>query len=206
MGRITTTEQLEKIYGVPSPPAVVKEIDHISADYATFIEKSPFVIIATVGPEGLDCSPRGDPPGFVRIENERAVLIPDRLGNNRIDSLRNIVRDPRVSLLFIIPGIGNTLRINGRAEIVDDPGVLQSFAMGEKGEKLPRTVLRVMTDRVYFQCPKAFVRGRIWDPAAQIQRSAMPSTGEILAGLSKGSIDGATYDAAYPQRLKDTIY
>lgn len=203
MSRITTTERLEEIYGTPMPTAIVKEIGHISADYAAFIEKSPFVIVATVGPEGLDCSPRGDPPGFVRIENARSVLIPDRLGNNRIDSLRNIVRDPRVSLLFLIPGIGNTLRINGRAEIVDDPDLLDSFAMGEKR---PRTVLRVATDRVYFQCPKALVRGRIWDPATQIPRAALPSTGDILAKLSKGEIDGAAYDANYPQRLKDTIY
>ncbi|MCM0021924.1 MAG: pyridoxamine 5'-phosphate oxidase family protein [Tagaea sp.] len=203
MGRITTAEQLDAIYGAAIPAALVKEIDHISADYAAFIEKSPFVIVATVGPEGLDCSPRGDPPGFVRIENERSVLIPDRLGNNRIDALRNIVRDPRISLLFLIPGIGNTLRINGRAEILDDPELLRAFAMGEK---LPRTVLRVTTDQVYFQCPKALTRGRIWDPAAQIARDALPSTGAILAKLSKGAIDAAAYDAAYPQRMKDTIY
>jgi uncharacterized protein len=203
MGRITTAEQLDAIYGAAMPAAIVKEIDHINAEYATFIEKSPFVIVATAGPEGLDCSPRGDPPGFVRIENERSVLIPDRRGNNRIDALRNIVRDPRVSLLFLIPGIGNTLRINGRAEIVDDPELLQSFVMAGK---LPRTVMRVTTDQVYFQCPKALVRGRIWDPATQIARDALPSTGAILAKLSKGEIDGAAYDAAYPQRLKDTIY
>jgi PPOX class probable FMN-dependent enzyme len=206
MPRIATNEDLDRIYGTPAAPALVKEIDHISSDYAAFIEKSPLVILATVGPEGLDCSPRGDPPGFCRIADPRTVLIPDRLGNNRIDSLRNIIRDPRISLLFLIPGVGNTLRINGRAEIVDDMELRQSFAMGEKGEKLPRTVLRVATDRVYFQCPKAFVRGRIWDMAAQIPRTALPSTGEILARLSKGSIDGAAYDAYYPQRLKDTIY
>lgn len=203
MGRIATDAELDAIYGEPLRTALVKEIDHIAPDYAAFIEKSPLVIVATVGPEGLDCSPRGDPPGFAKIENPRSVLIPDRLGNNRIDSLRNIVRDPRISLLFLIPGVGNTLRINGRAEIVDDPELLQSFAMGGK---LPRTVLRVATDRVYFQCPKAFVRGRVWDPAIRISRDALPSTGEILARLSKGEIDGAAYDAAYPQRMKDTIY
>jgi hypothetical protein len=206
MPRITTEEELDRLYGAPARAAVVKEIDHISADYAAFIEKSPFVIVATVGPEGLDCSPRGDPPGFCRIADNRTVLIPDRLGNNRVDSLRNLVRDPRISLLFIIPGIGNTLRINGRAEILDDLDLRQSFAMGERGDKLPRTVIKVMAERVYFQCPKAFVRGRIWDPATQIPRTALPSTGEILARLSKGEIDGASYDANYPQRLKDTIY
>lgn len=206
MATIRTIEDLEKLYGEVAPPALVKEIDHISDDYRAFIEKSPFVVVATVGAEGLDCSPRGDPPGFCRVENSRTVLIPDRKGNNRIDSLRNIVRDPRISLLFIIPGIGNTLRINGRAEIVDDAALAQSFAMGERGDKLPRTVLRVTTDRVYFQCPKAFVRSRLWNAEAQIPRSALPSTGEILARLTKGEIDGAAYDAGYPARLKETIY
>lgn len=206
MATIRTIEDLEKLYGEVAPPALVKEIDHISDDYRAFIEKSPFVVVATVGAEGLDCSPRGDPPGFCRVENRRTVLIPDRKGNNRIDSLRNIVRDPRISLLFIIPGVGNTLRINGRAEIVDDAKLAQSFAMGERGDKLPRTVLRVTTDRVYFQCPKAFVRSRLWNAEAQIPRSALPSTGEILARLTRGEIDGAAYDANYPARLKETIY
>ena len=203
MPTITTIDELERIYGAPAQPTIAKEIDHISAHYATFIEKAPFVVIATVGPEGLDCSPRGDPAGFVRIADPRTVLIPDRRGNNRIDSLRNVIRDPRISLLFMIPGVGNTLRINGRAEISNDPALLKSFAMGDK---LPLTVLKVTTDRVYFQCPKAFVRSRLWDPAAQIPRSALPSTGEMLAALTKGGIDGAEYDRAYPKRLEETIY
>ena len=203
MPTITTIDELERIYGAPAQPTIAKEIDHISAHYATFIEKAPFVVIATVGPEGLDCSPRGDPAGFVRIADPRTVLIPDRRGNNRIDSLRNVIRDPRISLLFMIPGVGNTLRINGRAEISNDPALLKSFAMGDK---LPLTVLKVTTDRVYVQCPKAFVRSRLWDPAAQIPRSALPSTGEILAALTKGGIDGAEYDRAYPKRLEETIY
>ena len=203
MARITTIEQLEKLYGEPVPAAIVKEIDHISDDYRTFIDKAPFVVIATVGPEGLDCSPRGDPAGFVRVADPRTVLLPDRRGNNRVDALRNLVRDPRISLLFMIPGIGNTLRINGRAEIRDDEELLAQFAMNGK---LPRTVLRVTTDAVYFQCPKALVRSRLWDPAAQIARSELPSSGEILARLSKGAIDGAEYDKGYPKRLAETLY
>ena len=118
---ITSIEELEKLYDKQRLASGVKDIDYISDDYRVFIDKSPFVVIATVGPEGLDCSPRGDPAGFVRVRDRKAVLIPDRRGNNRLDSLRNIVRDPRISLLFLIPGIGNTLRINGRAEIHDDP-------------------------------------------------------------------------------------
>ncbi len=203
MAKITDLAQLDTLYGEPVQAAVVKEIDHISGDYRQFIDKAPFVVIATVGPEGLDCSPRGDPAGFCRVADPKTVLIPDRRGNNRIDSLRNIVRDPRISLLFIIPGIGNTLRINGRAEIRDDADLLQSFAMGDK---LPRTVLKVTTDRVYFQCPKAFIRSRLWDPSAHVPRSELPSSGEILERLSKGAIDGKAYEAAYPQRLKETMY
>jgi len=130
-------------------------------------------------------------------------LIPDRRGNNRIDSLRNLVRDPRISLLFMIPGIGNTLRINGRAEISTDPNLLATFSI--RG-KLPRTVLVVTVDRIYTQCPKALVRSRLWSQEAQIPRSELPSAGEMLEQLSKGGIDGAEYDRVYPQRLKDTIY
>jgi uncharacterized protein len=203
MHEITTLAALDALYGEPVAAAIVKEIDHISEHYKAFIDKSPFVILASVGPEGLDCSPRGDPAGFVRVRDERTVLIPDRRGNNRIDALRNIVRDPRVSLLFLIPGIGNTLRINGRATISVDPELCQSFAMAGKP---PRSVLVVTADRVYFQCPKALVRSRLWAQEAQIARSELPSTGEILERLSKGSIDGTEYEKAYPARLKETLY
>jgi uncharacterized protein len=201
--RITTQEQLDALYGKPAEAPLFKEIDYISDHYRAFIDKAPFVVVATAGPEGLDCSPRGDPPGFVRVRDAKTVLIPDRRGNNRIDSLRNIVRDPRISLLFIIPGIGNTLRINGRAEISAEPELCASFAMRGKA---PRTVLVVTAERVYFQCPKALVRSRLWSADAQIARTELPSTGEILEALSKGKFDGAAYDAAYPRRVEETIY
>ena len=203
MHRITTLEQLDALYGAPVGAAVTKEIDYISDHYKMFIDKAPFVVLATVGPEGLDCSPRGDPAGFVRVRDKHTVLIPDRRGNNRVDALRNLVRDPRISLLFMIPGIDSTLRINGRAEIVVDPELCASFAM--KG-KLPRCVLVVTAERVYTQCPKALVRSRLWSPDFQIARSELPSAGEMIAALSKGAIDGDEYDRAYPQRLKETIY
>ncbi len=203
MQRITTLEQLDAMYGQPSGPAVIKEIDYISDHYRQFIEKSPFVVVATVGPEGLDCSPRGDPPGFVRVRDNKTVLIPDRRGNNRVDTLRNLVRDPRISLLFMIPGIGSTLRINGRAEIVVDPELNASFAINGKVSKC---VLVVTVERIYTQCPKALVRSKLWAPESQIDRSELPSPGEMIAALSKGAIDGAEYDRAYPQRLKETIY
>ena len=203
MHRITTEEQLDALYGAPAQSSVAKEIDYISDHYKAFIDKAPFVVVATVGPEGLDCSPRGDPAGFVRVRDKRTVLIPDRRGNNRVDSLRNLVRDPRISLLFMIPGIGNTLRINGRAEISTEPELCASFAMRGKAA---RCVLMVTAERVYFQCPKALVRSRLWSADAQISRSELPSTGEILQALSQGGIDGAAYDQSYPRRLEETIY
>ncbi|MBS0244492.1 MAG: pyridoxamine 5'-phosphate oxidase family protein, partial [Proteobacteria bacterium] len=150
----------------------------------------------------LDCTPRGDPAGFVRVVDKKTVMIPDRRGNNRIDALRNIVRDPRCALLFLIPGIGNTLRINGRAEIILDEELNRSFAM--RGNA-PKTVLKVTTESVYFQCPKALVRSKLWDPSVQISRDELPSTGEMLEALARG-FDGKAYDAAYPKRLEETIY
>jgi PPOX class probable FMN-dependent enzyme len=203
MPTITTLEELDALYGTPVPAAVSKEIDYISDHYKTFIDRAPFVVVATVGPEGLDCSPRGDPAGFVRVRDKKTVLIPDRRGNNRVDSLRNLVRDPRISLLFLIPGIGNTLRINGRAAISTDPELCAGFAMQGKN---PKCVLVVTAERVYFQCPKALVRSRLWSQDAQVSRSELPSTGEILEAITNREIDGAAYDAAYPQRLKETIY
>jgi len=202
---ITTIERLEAIYGHPAPdgPAMVKELDHISEHYRRFIEVSPFMVMATAGPEGLDCSPRGDPPGFVRVVDAKTVMIPDRRGNNRVDSLRNIVRDGRVALLFLIPGIGGTLRINGRAKLSTDPDLCASFEMEGK---LPRSIIVVTAERVYTQCPKALVRSDLWNPERHVPKSALPSGGEIMQAITKGKIDGKQYDAAYPARLKESIY
>jgi PPOX class probable FMN-dependent enzyme len=201
--RVTTLEQLEAIYGEPAQKSLIKEIDHISDHYRAFIEKAPFVTVATCGPEGLDCSPRGDPAGFVRVVDEETVMIPDRRGNNRVDSLRNLVRDPRISLLFLIPGINETLRINGRAEIVVDAELCASFAIRGKP---PRSVLVITVERIYFQCQKALVRSRLWDVEAQIPRSEVPSAGRILEALTGGDVDADEYDRSYPDRLKQTIY
>jgi len=199
---IETVEQLEAIYGAPSRRALVKELDHISDHYRAFIEKAPFLVLASSGPEGLDCSPRGDPPGFVRVVDEKTVMIPDRRGNNRIDTLRNIVRDPRVSLLFLIPGVGETLRINGRARVVADPALCATFEMAGKA---PRSVIVVTAERVYFQCQKALVRSRLWDTATRIERGELPTAGDILSALDE-NFDGAAYDRDYPAQMKDSIY
>jgi len=201
--RVTSIEQLEALYDAPLPRSLIKEIDYISEHYRAFIEQAPFVVVATSGPEGLDCSPRGDPPGFVRVWDEKTVLIPDRRGNNRLDTLRNLVRDPRISLLFLIPGVGETLRINGHTDIVTDPALCASFTMQGK---VPTSVLVITVERVYFQCQKALVRSRLWSAEAQIPRSALPSTGQILEARSQGDFDGAEYDRAYPEHMKKTMY
>lgn len=195
---ITTTEQLESLYG-----AITKELDQISDHYRTFIEKAPFVVVATSGPEGLDCSPRGDPPGFVRVPDDKTVLIPDRSGNNRVDTLRNIVRDPRISLLFLIEGVGETIRVNGIAVIDTDPQLRESFMI--KG-KLPRSVITVTVEKIYFQCQKALVRAKLWEVDAQIPRTDLPSTGAMLQALSDETFDGNEYDRTYREHLKKSIY
>jgi PPOX class probable FMN-dependent enzyme len=200
---ITTIEELDAIYGEPVKAAQIKEIDYLSDHYRAFIEASPFMLLATCGPEGLDCSPRGDPKGFVRVRDRKTLLIPDRRGNNRVDSLRNIVRDPRVALLFMVPGVGETMRVNGRAVLSTDPELCATFAMQGKQ---PGCVIVVTAERAYPQCRKALVRSKLWDPATQIARSELPSIGEMLEALAKGDFDGKAYDAAYPERLKQTIY
>jgi uncharacterized protein len=200
---VTSVEQLEAIYGQPSGAAVWKEVDHITPEYRAFVEAAPFFALSTCGPEGVDCSPRGDAPGFVRVADEKTLMIPDRRGNNRIDSLRNIVRDPRVSLLFLIPGIGETFRVIGRATISTDPALCESFVFADK---TPRSVIIVAVDSVYFQCSKAIVRSKLWDPASIVDRKSLPSNGTILAALTKGEHGGAEFDRTYPERIKATIY
>jgi PPOX class probable FMN-dependent enzyme len=200
---ITSVEQLEAIYGHPSGAAVWKEIDHVNAQYRAFIEAAPFFVLASVGPEGVDVSPRGDAPGFVRVTEERTLMIPDRRGNNRIDSLRNIVRDPRVSLLFLIPGVGETFRVIGRASISTDPALLEGFVFAGK---TPRAVIIVAVERVYFQCSKAIIRSRLWEAETKVDRKSLPSNGTIIAAITQGKEGGEAYDRAYPERLRQTIY
>jgi hypothetical protein len=200
---ITSVEELERIYTPINPNSLMKELTHVSDHYRAMIEAAPFVAVASVGDEGLDCTPRGDHAGFVRVADKNTVMIPDRRGNNRIDTMRNIVRDPRVALLFLIPGVGETLRINGRAVISIDPDLLQSFAVDNK---LPRSVLVVTVERVYFQCSKAIVRSQLWDASRHVPRGALPSTGTIIAALSNGKVDGDAYDRELPIRIPQQLY
>ncbi len=199
---IRDLERLAALYGTPGEASIVKEVDYVHPHYAAFIRAAPFAVLATAGPDGLDASPRGDPAGFVTIEDDRTLLLPDRRGNNRMDSLRNILADPRVALLFLVPGVNETLRVNGRADISVDPALLERFALGGKPA---RSVLVVHVDTVYFQCSRALVRADLWNPEKRLPRTALPSTGTILATLG-ASFDAAQYDRELAPRVQETLY
>ena len=203
MSTITTTSELEALYGAPVETSLVKEANRITSHYRTMIEASPFVALATSGPEGLDCSPRGDMAGFVRIHDETTVMIPDRRGNNRVDSLRNIVRDPKVALLFLLPGSGNTLRINGRAHLSIDPDLLASFAIDGRA---PRSVIVIEVETIYFQCARAIIRAELWNPERHIAASDLPTPGEIISDMTDNRLGGKDYDMAWPEKAKATLW
>jgi PPOX class probable FMN-dependent enzyme len=203
MSAIATIEQLEAIYGHTNDASTVKVADHVTPSYRVMIETSPFAALATAGPEGLDCSPRGDLAGFVRIQDEKTLMMPDRRGNNRIDSLRNIVRDPRVALLFLIPGCGNTLRVNARAHVSADAELLASFRMEGK---VPRTVIVMTVNEIYFQCARAIVRSDLWNPDKRVDPKSLPTPGQILAEMSDNRVGGEDYDRAWPERARQTMW
>ena len=200
---ITTMAQLESLYGDTMPPSIAKETDRITPAYRALIEAAPFFALASSGAGGLDCSPRGDPAGFVHVADEKTLLIPDRRGNNRIDTLRNIIHDPRLALLFMIPGCNETIRVMGRASISADPVLTQQFVMEGK---MPRTVLVVTVESVFYQCAKAIVRSKLWDASRHVDRKTLPTAGIILAELTGGRLGGAEHDRTAPERLKATIY
>jgi len=203
MSMIATIEELEAIYGQPNEASTVKVATRITARYRTLIEKSPFAALATSGPEGLDCSPRGDLPGFVRVHDEKTLMMPDRRGNNRVDSLRNIVRDPRIALLFLIPGSGSTLRVNGRAQLSAEADLMASFAVDGKA---PRTVIVMTVDEIYFQCARAVVRSELWNPDKRVDPKSLPTPGQILADMSENRVGGEEYDRAWPERAQQSLW
>ena len=201
---ISTLAELEALFpDEVYPPARVKETDRITKAYQALIEASPFCVMATSGPDGLDTSPRGDPKGFVRVVDDKTVILPDRRGNNRIDSLRNLVTDPRIALIFLIPGVSETVRVMGRATISTDPELCASFAMQGKA---PRCVLVIAVEQVFFQCAKALVRSKLWDPLLHVERASLPTAGKILAEISGGKLGGEEHDRLAPARMMQTIY
>ena len=187
MTTIRTVSELETLYGTPNPGSLKKEISRLTPDYRRWIEAAPFLVIATSGPGGLDCSPRGDAKGqLFNVIDDATLAIPDRRGNNRLDTLRNIVTDPRVALIFLVPGISEGVRINGRAEISTDRQLIERFGVGET---TPRTVIVVGIESVYFQCGRAITRARLWDPAAHANRESVPTAGQLMktAAPNQGS-------------------
>jgi len=203
---IGTIAELEAIYGPLAEvgeASTAKVADHVTPEYHRFIEAAPFLALATVGPEGLDCSPRGDRGQVVRVRDSHTLLLPDRRGNNRIDSLRNVVRDPRVALMFLIPGSGNALRINGEAHLDADPALLESLAMEGKP---PRTVMVIAVREVYFQCARAIIRAGLWSPESRVDPASLPTPGQILAGMSAGRVGGEAYDREWPERARKSMW
>lgn len=200
---IRTVEDLEALYGAPGEASTVKVVHRMIPAYRAYIEASPFAALATIGPEGIDCSPRGDGPGFVRIADDTTLMLPDRRGNNRVDSLRNIVRDPRVALLFLLPGSGTTFRVNGNAHLSADPALCASFAVEGKA---PRSVIVIAIGEMYFQCARAIVRAELWNPARHIPQGALPTPGEVLAQLSDNRVGGRAYDDEWPARAAASLW
>jgi PPOX class probable FMN-dependent enzyme len=196
--RISHETELREIVGAPADLTVAKIADRLNDLTRQFIERSPFVCVATGSLDGgLGVSPRGDPAGFVRILDERTLLIPERPGNRLADTLTNLLEDPRIALLFLIPGIGETFRVNGRAEIVDDPELLAASAVEGK---IPRLGILVSIDEAYTQCPKALIRSELWNPDRHVDRSELPSPGKILRSLTDPGFDAEDYDQARAER------
>jgi len=206
MKRLTSIEMLEEHYAQALDRALWKEIDHINNHYRQFIEASPFLILSTFGEKGIDCSPRGDPSGFVRVTDKKHLLIPDRKGNNRLDSLRNILFNNHVGLIFMIPNVGETIRVSGKAEIIIDSDLCRSFSI--KG-KPASSVISITVEKAYFQCQKAIARSSLWDSENHIARNKLPTAGQMAQHFSsiKGvDFDGDNYDKNYAEYMKKTIY
>jgi len=200
MGKIETIDELEALYDVVNPKSIQKVAKRITPHYRSWIEVSKLVILSTVGPEGTDASPRGDDGQVVTIQDEKTLLLPDWRGNNRIDSLRNIVRDERVSLMFLVPGSNNVVRVNGTAILTADEAMLAQF---EKNEKLPKTVMIMTINELYFQCAKALMRSEFWN--ADAKPVAVPSAGDFLKEMIN-DFDAETYDIGYEEYAKKLLW
>lgn len=196
---IRSEQDLERLFGPVAAPSLRKEVPFLHPMYQRWIAASPFVVLATSGPGGLDASPRGDPASLVQVQDAHTLLLPERRGNNRTDSLRNLLHDPRVGLLFLVPGVNETLRVNGTARIRTAPELLDRFAL--HGHR-PRCVLEIRVDAAFFQCGRAMLRSGLWtvDPVS------VPTAGEMLQAVTAGDIDGGKYDAELPARQRDTLY
>jgi uncharacterized protein len=200
---ISAEEELRALYPPVNERSRLKQIDHLDEHCRAFIAASPFFVIGTCGPAGVDCSPRGDPVGSVLMADEKTLLIPDRRGNNRLDCLCNLLKNPAVGLLFLVPGVNETLRVNGRARITTDPALLARLAMDGRP---PVTVIEVTVDEAFVQCGRALMRSDLWNPDARVDRASVPSMGTMLAAHTGGAVEAASYDADLPDRLTRELY
>jgi PPOX class probable FMN-dependent enzyme len=201
---ITSPEGLDAIYAKPADRVVDKETDYVTEPGRAFIAASPFLILSTASPAGIDCSPKGDAPGFVQLLDERTVLIPDRPGNNRIDGMKNILANPKVGIIFMVPGANETYRVNGSARISVDPALLSRF---EVRGKQPRVVIVVSVEQAFSHCPKAFVRAKLWGAAADGRPESVPTLGQFAAFRDGGDTTyAAKYDTEYAKRMPDELY
>jgi len=200
---VTTLEDLLALYPKVNPNSLRKEMDFLTPEYRAWISQAPFFALASVGEGGLDCSPRGDMRGkLFEILDDKTIAIPDRRGNNRLDTLRNIVEDPRVALLFLLPGINETLRINGSAKITTDPDLIARF---DVDGNLPATVIVVSIRAVYFQCGRALLRSGLWNPETQLEKGDVPTAGQMTKG-AYAAFDAEAYDQELPGRHAKTLY
>lgn len=201
MDAIETIEALEALYGTPGEASLVKVTPRLIPAYRAWIERSQFCVISTVGPDGTDGSPRGDAGAVARIADDRTLLIPDWRGNNRIDTLRNIVRDGRISLMFMVAGSNTVIRVNGMAIVSADAALVESF---EQQGKHPRSVIVVTIGEVYPQCARAVMRAGLWTDGDQSE--GLPSVGDMLREATSGSFDGAGYDRDWPERATKSLW
>lgn len=202
-GLVSDMTVLEGLYGPPGAPSLAKVSDRLTPSYRAWLSAAPFFALGSVGAGGLDVSPRGDVGAAVTILDDRTLLIPDRRGNNRIDSVRNIVADPRVACMFMIPGVNECLRINGRAAISIDADLCKRLAMDGQ---LPRSVIWLEIDEVYFQCARALIRSDLWVLGARGRPDGVPTAGQMTAEASNGAEGGPAYDAALPERQRRTLW
>ncbi|MBT9384822.1 pyridoxamine 5'-phosphate oxidase family protein [Pseudooceanicola sp. CBS1P-1] len=201
MNYLTSIEALEALYGTPGAAATRKVADRLTPEYRRWIEASRFCVVSTVGPEGADGSPRGDDGPVVRALDDQTLLLPDWRGNNRLDTLRNIVRDPRIALMFMVPGSNNAVRVNGAARVTDDADLRASF---EKQGRQPATVIVIKIHEIYSQCARAILRAGLWTSGDE--SADLPTVGEILAAMTEGEVGGRPYDESWAERAARTMW
>ena len=198
---LDSVDALEALYGTPQPTALRKVADRLTPEYRAWIAEARFVVLTTVGPEGTDGTPRGDDGPVVQELDAQTLALPDWHGNNRIDSLRNIVRDGRVSLMFMVPGSTNVVRVNGHARLTEDDALRGRFS---RGKVLPRTVAVITIAEVYFQCSRALMRSGLWTRGDD--SAALPTPGQMLAAMTDGEVGGPDYDRAWPKQAVESLW